>query len=72
MQTDQHADDRPGSGYAALAAGIIGSGMADLKEPRHRDQARAFFAGVWFGVLAEAAGLDPDAVRERLRARRML
>jgi hypothetical protein len=72
MQTGQHADDRPGSGYAALAAAIIGGGLYDLTDHRQRDAARAFFVSPWFDLLAECANLDAGAVRERLRARRLL
>jgi len=69
---DSEQDTSPECGFAGLATAIIGGGLADLKELRHRERARAFFVSCWFDVLADASGLDPVAVRERLRGRRLL
>jgi len=75
VQYDFDADtDRPGTGYTALASAMIRGALVDMagEHPKHRKLAASFFAGVWFDVLADAAGLDPLAVRERLQARGLL
>ncbi len=74
MNDEDEYTDRPGSGYTALAGAMIRGALQDmaLDDPVNAQVAREFFASAWFDELAAEIDLDPDAVRDRLRARGLL
>ena len=63
-----HADTKPDAGAVGLITAIIKSAAEDLHdhEPRQRESAKVFFVSAGFELLADAIGLDPDAIRRRL------
>ena len=62
------AETKPDGGTVGLITAIIKSAVEDLhdRDPKHRDSAKVFFASVGFELLADAVGLDADAIRERI------
>ena len=62
-----HADTKPDAGAVGLITAIIRQAVQDSHTPKHRDGAKVFFASAGFELLADAIGLDADAIRKRLR-----
>ena len=62
-----HDEAKPDAGTVGLVTAIIRQAVQDSHTPKHRDSAKSFFASLAFVSLADAIGLDPDAIRKRLK-----
>lgn len=69
---DSETDSRPGGGFKGLAVAIIRQAVWDIRNGNTWQRATAgrFILDDNFDELADAIGLNPDAVRERLRSKR--
>jgi hypothetical protein len=70
-----NVDDRQGQGVEGLIAAIAVQAVEDLRDHRQhiREDAAAFFYDGRFDLVATSLPrVDPDAAREKLRARGLL